>query len=315
MPAKHAKNAKMPRSFCRLRMARVCSRPGSVFIPRSFSCALFLFFSITIFAQTDLGTLRRQIETGNTEAKRNALFQLRNLRTAEASRVAIPALSDSDEIVRATAAGSVIFLPKIEASQALLPLLADKSEMVRREAAYALGEAGDGSASAPLIQLLQKDKIAEVKGAAAMALGKIGDASALDALVKILQTNPNEDNEFLRRSAARSIGQIAQYIQTGRTENLTPQNFLSEKYKQIHKPKYEDLAAQFPAFKTATNVLLKTLQNAKEADDTRREAAFALGAIGDRSALATLQANLASSDPYLAEICKEALAKFTPPAK
>ena len=195
-----------------------------------------------------LPALREKLDRGDTEAKREALFQIRNLRSAEASRLALPALKDSNEIVRATAAGSVVFLPPDEAAQALLPLLSDKAEMVRREAAYALGEAGDPSAVTALTALLQRDKIIEVKGAAAVALGKIGDAGAVEPLNRILQDKPDEDREFLRRSAARSIGQIAQFIQTGRIDQLTPQNFLPEKFKRIDKPKYPKLAAQFPAF-------------------------------------------------------------------
>jgi HEAT repeat protein len=250
------------------------------------------------------------LSTGTTEEKREALFQIRNLRSAEASRLALPALKDSNEIVRATAAGSVIFLPAGEAATALLPLLTDKTEMVRREAAYALGEAGDPSAVTALTTLLRRDKIIEVKGAAAVALGKIGDAGAVGPLDRILQDKPDEDHEFLRRSAARSIGQIAQFIQTGKISKLTPQNFLSERFKELDKPKYPNLAANFPAFGPAVKTLITALQNKNESDDTRREAAFALGAIGDAAALPALQTGLNSPDPYLAEICKEALAKI-----
>ena len=60
----------------------------------------------------------------------------------------------------------------------------------------------------------------------------------------------------------------------------------------------------------AVPVLIKALQNKKESDDARREAAFALGAIGDSSAIAALEADRNSADPYLAEICKEALLKI-----
>lgn len=250
------------------------------------------------------------LSTGTTEAKREVLFQIRNLRSARASQLAVPALKDSNEIVRATAAGSVVFLPPSEAAQALLPLLTDKAEMVRREAAYALGEAGDPSAVTALITPLQRDKIIEVKGAAAVALGKIGDAGAVEPLSRILQDKPNEDREFLRRSAARSIGQIAQFIQTGKVEERTPQNFLPEKFKVFDKPKHPNLAANFPVFGPATKTLIKALQNSNESDDTRREAAFALSAIGDSSALPALQTGLNSPDPYLAEICKEAIAKI-----
>ncbi|MDM7922537.1 MAG: hypothetical protein QUS14_09590, partial [Pyrinomonadaceae bacterium] len=54
--------------------------------------------------QPSLAELEQSIRSGDVEAKREALFQIRNLRSAEASRLAIPALKDANEIVRATAA-------------------------------------------------------------------------------------------------------------------------------------------------------------------------------------------------------------------
>ena len=47
-----------------------------------------------------LGRLAQNIEHGNAEQKRDALFEIGNLRTPEASRLAIAGLNDSDEIVR-----------------------------------------------------------------------------------------------------------------------------------------------------------------------------------------------------------------------
>lgn len=254
--------------------------------------------------------LERKIAVGTTEEKRDALFQIRNLQTERASRIAIPALNDSDEIVRATAASSVIFLPRPEAVQVLLPLLNDKAEFVRREAAYALGEVGHSSAAATLTKTLQDDKVREVRTAAAAALGKLGDASAVDDLLSILKNKPKEDDEFLRRASARSIGQIAQTIRTGRSRIISPQNFLPEKYKQIDEPRSEELAIRFPVFRSAVGVLSKVLQDTREEDDTRREAAFALGAIGSTTAVNVLQAHRNSPDPYLAEIASEALLKI-----
>ncbi len=291
---------------------------------------VFLFLGITLaILATDVGAdaqvtaadpaeiapaiasrLTSQLRSGSTEEKRQALFEIRNRESAAASRLAIPALLDQDIMVRATAAASVVFLPRAEAFSALVPLLSDKSEFVRREAAYALGDVRDPAAVQPLIRLMQNDKIPEVRTAAAVSLGKIGDVSGLDSLVAILKKRPVEDDEFLRRSAARSVGQIAQVSSTGDPAVLTPQNFLPEKFKELGSAKTNKSALKSPAFSAAVDVLLRVLQNKDEADDTRREAAFSLGAIGDSKAVPALQSYLSGPDPYLVEICKEALEKI-----
>ncbi len=260
-----------------------------------------------IFSQ-NLDVLAEQIKRGNDEQKRTALVQIRNLENADASRLAIPLLRDASEIVRATAAFSVIFLSKDEAFAVLIPQLTDKKEFVRRETAYALGKIQNTSAIAPLMQSFQnkKEKSVEVKNAAVIALGEIGDASAVDFLTQILRRKPTAENDFERRSAARSIGQIAQIIQTGKSKVITP----PDGFAKIELPKYPNLSAQFPVFSAALPVLTQILQNPTESDDAKRESAFALGAIGDVSAAAILQTNLRAEDYYLAAICAEALQKI-----
>ena len=254
--------------------------------------------------------LQRQIESGSVEEKRNALFEIRNLRSGAASLLAVPALQDKNEIVRATAASSVVFLPAPEAARVILPLLNDKTEFVRREAAYALGTVGDASAAGPLARLVENEKILEVRTAAAVAVGKIGSVSGVDNMIAILRKRPVEDDEFLRRSAARAIGQIAEANTGGKTDVLTPQNFLPEKYKEIGQAPPVDLAERLPIFRTAVDVLTRVLGNENESDDTRREVAFALGAIGDKRSIPVLERYSTASDPYLAEISKEALLKL-----
>ncbi len=280
---------------------------------RNSAFSLFLLlnlFSFSAFAQ-DLEQLSNQIQFGTTEIKRETLSQIRNYQRAETSRLAIPALKDANDIIRATAAFSVIYLPKDEAFSALLPNLNDKSDIVRRETAYALGKIQNSDAVQPLIQVFQKDKLLEVRNAAVVALGEIGDASAIEFLAKILTKKPNEENEFLRRAAARSIGQIAQIIQIKESYTVTPESFLPERYKLFTLEKYQNLSEKLPQFRNAVQVLIKVLQNSKESDDAKRETAFALGAIGDVSALSILQKNVVSKDQYLSEIIKESLKKLS----
>ncbi len=257
------------------------------------------------FPSETAARLKQQIQNGSSEEKRSALFEIRNLRSPDASSIAVPALRDADLLVRATATASVVFLPKEDAARALLPLLSDKDEFVRQETAYALGKVGDASATANLIGLMQKDKSREVRTAAALSLGSIGDISAVESLLNILRTRPREDEEFLRRGAARSIGQIAQIIETGDHSVLTPQNHLPDKYKKL------DNGSTSPAgFGAAVPILINVLQNTAESDDSRREAAFALGAIGDEKAVPALRMFVSSNDTYMAEISREALLKI-----
>ena len=254
-----------------------------------------------------LESIQADLASGNTELKRNALFQIKNLRNEVASRLAVPLLNDPDPIVRATAASSIELLPESDVAVYLRPLLADKDAFVRREAAYALRKDRTGIDTSFLVKLMLEDKVMEVRSAAAIALGS-GDFFAMDWLVGVLKKKPTDDKEFLRRSAARSIGLLAQMIRTGKSIVVTPQNFLPEKYKEM--PVGEPVTKTFQAFRDALGVLTKVLVNKKESDDTRREAAFALGAIGDASSVALLRSNLNSPDNYLAEICKEALLKI-----
>lgn len=280
-----------------------------------FRCSLFLcalcVFPGNVFGQASLDDLANDLNRGSVEQKRDALFRIRNIKSPEAARLAVAALSDKSEIVRATAASSVIFLPSDEAAHALLPLLRDKDVLVRKEAAYALGITRSASPVRPLIELIQKDKIQEIKDAATVALGEIGDASAVDALRQILTRRPKDEEEFFRRAAARSIGQIAQFIQTRNLQIVTPENFLPDRFKESIKPEYKNLSETYRQFRDAVPVLIQSLRNARESDDVKREAAFALGAIGDASAAIILQSNLNDEDYYLAEISREALKKLS----
>lgn len=274
-----------------------------------FSCRLFgVFLCLLICGHVvsaqNLEQLSEAVRNGDVEQKRSALFEIRNLRSAEASRAAISGLTDPSPIVRASAAASVSFLPKDEVVNVLVPLLTDREPFVRKESAYALGSVGSPKAGPPLVKVVQRDKDLEVRAAAAVALGYSGDREAIEPLVAVLRERPSEKNEFLRRSAARSIGQIARIINSGGPYEVTPQNFLPDKYKSVEG---DAASARSPAFNAAIKVLIAVAENKNESADTRREAAYSLGAIGDVSAVKTLEGLEASQDPYLAAIANEAL--------
>lgn len=254
--------------------------------------------------------LTRAILNGTDEDKRDALFEIRNYRSATASVIAVPALSDRNEIVRATAAASVVFLPASEAFRALASLLSDRRPFVRKEAAYALEKVGYPGSAPAIISALRRERDTEAAAAFVIALGATGDRTAIEPLLGYLRSRPSEETEFIRRSAARSIGRIAQIIRTGNATVTTPQNFLPEKFKDAGAEQ-EVLLANDSFFRLAVSVLESVLQDVRESDDTRREAAFALGAIGEKTAIDVLKKHENSRDPYLVEIVREALLKLT----
>jgi len=294
----------------RLQSAKTPKKLLGYFLPLLF--VFFVCFVGTSLAQTEkqLQFYKERIQFGEIEVKRNALFDLRNFESERASRIAIPALKDSSEIVRATATHSVVFLPAEQAVRILTPLLKEKSEYVRRETAYALGEIASPIAIPILSNLLETDRKRVVKTASAVSLGRIGDVSAVSVLTLVLQKKRKKKNRFLRRASARAIGQIAQFIQTGSEQETTPEDFLPNKYHPLKKVRFRKLSKTFPVFMNASDTLISMLQDSKEHNDTKREAAFALGEIGSQKAASVLQKYKSSPDYYLAEISKQALRKI-----
>ena len=229
--------------------------------------------------QREIERQRQRLKSEDLEERRDALIRLGNLKRPDASRVAAAGLSDAAPIVRATATHAILSLPQAEAATLLIPLLQDKLEFVRRETAYALGETRSRSAVAPLESVLLNDKETDVRGAAAVALGEIGDESAVPALSQVLagQTDKKKktkagSNAFVMRAAARSLGQIKSRASVG--------------------------------------VLIAALANDANDNDVRREAATALGLIGDPSAGPALQVAFTSIDPYLSEAARAALRRL-----
>jgi HEAT repeat protein len=229
--------------------------------------------------QRELERQRQRLRSEDIEERRDALMRLGNLKRADASRIAAAGLTDVAPIVRVAATHALRSLPPAEAVTLLTPLLQDKMEFVRRETAYALGETGSHSAATPLQSVLLNDQETSVRAAAAVALGEIGDESSVQSLAQVLAGQSEKkkkskagSNEFVMRAAARSLGQIKS--------------------------------------SSGVAVLIATLTNDTNDNDVRREAATALGLIGDPSAAPALQAAFTSGDPYLSEAARIALRRL-----
>lgn len=237
--------------------------------------------------QQQIDIQQRRLSSSNVEERRCAVMSLGWMNRADSSRAAATALNDQAAIVRATAARAVLSLPPDEAAARLLPLLNDRDEFVRQETAYALGETRSHQATAALLALLDTEKKEGVRGAIVVALGLIGDEVAVVPLTQTLslrvrapglinkvRRKKQPENEFVRRAAARSLGEIGS-------------------------------RAALPA-------LIAALSDERAPDDVRREAARSLGLIGDPAAIAPLRAALSARDPYLSRIAYDALLKIAP---
>ena len=255
-----------------------------------FVLGLLAFTAVPLSAQSESQTAvdvqitqqRQHLSASDPEERRDALMKLGSMRRPEASRAALVGLSDASPMVRAVATKAILSIGPAESVAALLPLINDKDEFVRRETAYSLGLTHSRSATDSLIQLLLNDKEDGVRAAAAVALGDIADESSVVALSTVLAPDSTgkrkraktEKNVFVLRAAAKSLGQIKS-------------------------------RAGVPA-------LVATLSNEKMVDDVRREAALALGSIGDPVAVPALRLATSSGDPYLAQTAYQSLKKIAP---
>ncbi len=247
--------------------------------------------TISVFAQSTstltpkqlaIEKQRERLTSGDVEERRDAVMRLGNLHVAEASRAAMPALSDPSPIVRAMAAKAILSADPEHAVASLLPLLKDKDEFVRREASYALGRTRSRSATAALSERLLNDKEAGVRGAAAVALGDIRDEAAVISLVGVLapelssrggSKRKREQNVFVLRAAATALGKIKS--------------------------------------RAGTAALVSVMSNEKLDSDVRREAARSLGLIGDPSSTSSLRTvSMSAADPYLSQLASQALKRI-----
>jgi hypothetical protein len=121
----------------------------------------------------------------------------------------VRALSDPNEDVSRQAAMSLGELDNLsdEGTQALVvALMSHRNGETRRWAAYALGEIGEETAIAPLMQALRSDSYTETRRWAAWALGEIGEPMAVDGLIDGLR----DSNAEVRRWSAWGLGEIAE---------------------------------------------------------------------------------------------------------
>lgn len=209
-------------------------------------------------------------------------------------------LSSSDEEERRSAVLALSALETLAARESLIAALADRSDRVRAAAVTGLGRLDDPSLATIIAPLLTKDKSAFVRKSAGYALGRLHSPAGTAALVAALS-----DKEFeVRGAAAVALGQ---YSDAQAVEPLI--RALSDKSEFVRAQAALALGGNGRAAVNAVPSLIRMLTSDKELE-ARRQAAHALGQIGDPSALPALQAAGRAADPHLSSAALTAIERI-----
>src|ERR1700752_3139024 len=186
----------------------------------------------------------------------------------------------------------------VKAVMTLVSLLQDSDYAIRNQAAEALGKIGDMRAVEPLIVALQHSDCS-MRETSARALGKIGDARAIEPLLAMLQ----DSNYYMREQAAEALGALS-YQPTDETQQAI---------LFVAKKRWWKAIELGPVAIKPLVVALKGCDTyVRQSSDkyVRREAAEALGKIGDPRAVESLIAALGRSDSEVQSKAAEALGKI-----
>jgi HEAT repeat protein len=181
----------------------------------------------------------------------------------------------------------------------LIKLLKSRHSKVRKAAAEALGEIGDAQAVEPLIAALQ-DEDRSMRWRAAEALGEIGGAQAVEPLIAALQ----DEDRSMRWRAAEALDDVSQ-----RLDEFEP---IWESSEPETKAAYWVAKKEWnKCVKIGTPAVKPLIAALKDKDENvRKQAAYALGKIGDAQAVEPLSAALEDNDARVRRGAAEALRKI-----
>jgi hypothetical protein len=218
---------------------------------------------------------------------------------AEIARYAA-ALKSSDEEERRSAVHRLNAMRDRATEPALRSALDDPSERVRAAAITALGLLEDSTLAPVIATYLTKDKHPFVRKMAAYALGHFESSEATAALIVGLR-----DKDMEVRGAAA----VALSKRPDATAIAPLINSLSDKSPFVRAHAAVALGVNGRAAAQAVPDLVRVLTK-DEDHEARRQAATALGRIGEPSALPALQEAEHSSDPYLSQAARDATAQI-----
>lgn len=209
-------------------------------------------------------------------------------------------LRSPDEEKRREAVGVLAALETPAAAPALVSALNDSSERVRARAIAGLSALGDKSFVPVIAARLAQDKKPFVRKAAAYGLGRLQSSEATATLLAALKDKDIE----VRGAAAVALGQ---YQDQSAIPGLIAA--LADKQEFVRAQAARSLGVNARASVQAVPGLIKLLASDKD-QEVKRQAATALGLIGERSALPALELAQHSPDPYLSRAALEAISRI-----
>jgi HEAT repeat protein len=235
--------------------------------------------------------------TQSPSSSTSAAQQLADARRAEISHYTSTRQS-GDEEERREAVLMLAAMRDPAAIPALRAALDDKAERVRAAALAGLGALAEPSLAPLIMTYLTKDKSPFVRKAAAYALGQIVGGEATAGLIAGLR-----DKDLEVRGAA-AVGLSNAPDATAIAPLILA---LADKSAFVRAHAAAALGVNGRAAAQAVPNLVKLLTT-DEDHEARRQAATALGRIGEPSALPALEHAQQSSDPYLSQAAREAIA-------
>ena len=206
-------------------------------------------------------------------------------------------LKSSDQEARREAAMMLSGLDGDAAVSALVSALTDASPSVRALVVASLGERPDRSVAPFVAARLTSDKDPFVRKTAAYALGRFSGTERTAALAAALKDKDLE----VRGAAAVSLGDHAD---EAAVEPLAAA--LSDKSAFVRAQAARGLGVNGSAASRAVSALISLLASDPDVE-VKRQAATALGSMGDRSALPALERASRDRDTYLSQTSLDAI--------
>lgn len=203
-------------------------------------------------------------------------------------------LNAPDEMTRFWTLGVLSEVPVAAARSAISRCVGDPEIRVRAAAAYALGAQGSRAVTPALILAL-KDKDLNVRFAAAVALARVKDPSSVDALIVAC----GDEDEDVRAYAALALGDIGDRRATAA---------VMKRLERDHVPRVRGFAGMALSKLKDPSTLTPLMNHVEVESDPKALAAtlYALGALGDRRALPTVQRFIKHPNVEVREYAQEA---------